>query len=117
MYTSFAGFQSKKTVEHRFSLRKPVAVPVEIFHHKRYLGSFQTRNISHRGAFVDTGQIDLFCNDFVQMNFTMCDLHATGAFNLKALVLHQSKQGIGIMFADHSPVFFRVLQRMLDTGS
>ena len=117
MYASFAGFQSKKNVEHRFSLRKPLAVPVEIFHHKRYLGSFKTRDISHRGAFVDTGQIDLFCNDFIQTNFTMYDLYATGAFNLKALVLHQSKQGLGIMFADHSPEFFRVLQRILSTGS
>ena len=115
MCASFAGLQSKRYVEHRFSVRKPMSIPVEIFHHKRYLGSFVTSDVSHQGAFIDTGQIDLFCNDFIQIKFTIRDMGLTREFELKALVLHQSKQGIGIMFADDSPKFFRLIQGFLCT--
>jgi len=117
MYASAAGSHRYRLVEHRYSVRKSIYLPVEIFHHKRSLGAFKTRDISHQGAFIDAGQIYLFCNDFVHINFVFRDMFTTREFKLKALIRHLSKHGIGIMFTDDLPEFFRVLQGLLRTAS
>ncbi len=116
MYVSAAGSSRTRYVEHRYSVRKPLNLPVELFHHKQSLGYFNTQDISHQGAFIDADQLYLFCNDFVHITFFMRDILTAREFRLKALVRHMSKQGIGVMFADDLPDFFRVLQGLLRTA-
>ena len=117
MYATAAGSHRYRFVEHRYSARKTMRLPVEIFHHKRSIGFFKTRDISPQGAFIDAGQIYLFCNDFVHINFMIRDVFTTQEYKLKALVRHLSKHGIGVMFTDDLPEFFRVLQGLLRTTS
>ena len=117
MYVPATGSSRNRYVEHRYSARKPMNLPVEVFHHKQSLGCFNTQDVSHQGAFIDASQLYLFCNDFVQVKFFVGDQLKAREFKLKALVRHMSKQGIGVMFTDDLPDFFRVLQGLLSTAA
>jgi hypothetical protein len=105
----------KKTprIEHRFGARKPHSLPVEIHHHGRYIGCFRTANISYQGAFVKAEDIDLYCNDFVQLSMMIHDVGDGSECTIKALVLHRSGHGIGLMFADDSPAFVSLLHALM----
>ncbi len=109
---------SKKTpsIEHRFGARKPLSLPVEIHHHGRYIGCFRTANISYQGLFVTAEDIDLYCNDFVQLSMMIHDAGDGTDCTIKALVIHRSRHGIGLMFADDSPAFLNLLHALMRLG-
>ncbi|RKZ36500.1 MAG: hypothetical protein DRQ37_03995 [Gammaproteobacteria bacterium] len=79
-------------MEHREGRREPLRVAVSLYVGGHDLGTFQTRNVSHHGVFVETGDTRGRKNAVVLLAFGRDhDLRIKGA------VIHQTKEGIGVM--------------------
>lgn len=86
-----------QTVEHRFSPRSAIVLEADLYHNRRCLGSFKTRDLGYRGLFVETGRIGLLCGSLVQITLTAPA--ARGKRTLDAMVVHYSAGGAGLLFA------------------
>lgn len=96
-------------MENRFSVRKPAAVGVELYQGRSRVGRFKARNISLEGMFVETGPIDLYPSDLIDVTLTI-DRERTAKHEVRAVVVHHTAEGIGLMFRDYQPALLGILR-------
>ncbi|MGC1955287.1 MAG: PilZ domain-containing protein [Gammaproteobacteria bacterium] len=96
-------------MENRYSVRSPVALDVELHHGRTSFGTFKVRNISLEGMFVETGPMHLYPSDLIDATLTV-GLKPTATHEIRAVVVHHSDEGIGLIFRDYEPAFLGFLR-------
>lgn len=87
-------------MDHRYSVRLPLRLTVEVFKRERFLGKYITRNIDVEGVFIEMRTADLEANDVLKLIFIApgrerCDC------TLSAGVVRLDVYGAGMMLFDH----------------
>ena len=82
-------------MEHREGRREPLRIDVRLSVGGHELGTFQTRNVSRHGIFVETGDTRGRTNAVVRLAFGQ-----NQDLRIKGTVIHQAKDGIGVMALD-----------------
>lgn len=101
-------------MEHRYHRRRPARVPVELWRGDELLGRFETRNIAPEGAFVETGPSDLDSYDLLTL--VVRDRHGRRAHQTRAMVVHCSEEGAGLLYETEAPVVYRYLTQGLEAA-
>lgn len=104
-------------MERRYGPREPVSLDVEIYHGEYRLGRFKSRNIGFEGMFIATAHhLGLSVGELVTIRLTL-EPSDIKSYALGAIIAHQSEDGIGLMFTDDDPIFFRVLDAVSDAAA
>lgn len=96
------------SINHRTYTRLPLNLDLELVFKGENLGHASVRNINQFGAFIELPKPKMQTNDFIKINFTNKDLEQKG------MVVHVSKEGVGIIFASNSEEFRSMLQQEMD---
>lgn len=101
------------SIHHRSNSRIPLALPVNVKHMGKYMGPTATRNVNPYGAFIELSTSELGSNDFVELHFL--DKHKKRTYvKQKGLIMHRSKEGVGVLFAHDKDEFRTMLEREAD---
>ena len=92
----------------RFGFRYPIELDVDLYHHKKRLGHFKTKDIGPQGLFIETGPLGSVQQDPVQVA-----LYVDGIYMTKGVITHQSANGVGVRFTEVSPSVFQALDKLL----
>lgn len=103
-------------MERRFGPREPVSLDIEIYRGQWKLGRFQSRDIGSEGMFVATKHPSLAFGELVTVRL-ISPLSEIEGYTFGAMVVHRSKGGVGLMFTDDDPIFFRVLDALSDAAA
>ncbi len=99
-------------MEHRIGSRTPLKLPIDLWRGKRNAGQFVSRNVSHGGIFIDHCSNNLQPGDFVYLKFCTCFRGQPHEYRMKALVVHQSASGAGLMWAGSNAIFHQELEKI-----
>lgn len=97
-------------MEHRCSVRKPVEFQLLIYKNGLPVQSSVSRNLGLGGIYIRAGTSEWRKNEFLEVEFLGC---GKPGLRLPAVVVHQSAQGIGLMFDGMSSEQRRELRAML----
>ncbi len=98
-------------MEHRLGCRMTLSLPVEIWRGDQLVGSGVSRNLSHGGACIQCIDSGIRSGDFVSIKVL-----ARNVYTLKAMVLHQSRNEIGVMWASDEQSFHEEVDTMRHSG-
>jgi hypothetical protein len=87
-------------MDHRYSVRLPLHLTVDVFKRERFLGRYITRNMDVEGIFIEMRTTDLEANDVVKLIFVVPDNERCGR-TLIAGVVRVDADGAGMMLFDH----------------
>ena len=87
-------------MDHRYSVRLPLHLTVEVFKRERFLGRYITRNMDVEGIFIEMRTTDLETNDVVKLIFVVPDCQHCD-YTLIAGVVRVDADGAGMMLFDH----------------
>ena len=104
-------------MEHRHHIRKPLRIDVEVFNRGQFLGRFETRDVNAGGLFVETGPLTLRRNAMMTLTFDLDREANAGVHNLLAMVVHQSREGVGLMFHDVDRGSLQMRNALLDAAA
>ena len=100
-------------MEHRCSVRVPLALDVVIKSRSLGLVSGRTRNVGVGGMLVDTGPARLPVNTLVETSLVMLEQGREQVYDAFAVVIHSSDGGTGLMFSDMDPALFNRLHQLV----
>ena len=100
------------SVYHRTYTRTLLVLDVELQFKGKKIGHTCTRNINPFGAFIELSKPNLVADDFVSMYFTNQDKHHASVIQ-KGMVMHRSKEGVGILFASDTKEFRMMLRQQI----
>jgi hypothetical protein len=86
-------------MDHRYSVRLPLHLTVEVFKRERFLGRYITRNMDVEGIFIEMRTTELETNDVVKLIFVIPD-RARCDCTLNAGVVRVDADGAGMMLFD-----------------
>ena len=104
------------SVEQRWSQRRPVSVPVEVFEHGNHIANCVSRDICLGGVFLALKQEGVKKEREVDLFFTLGSESPT-KYKLKAKVVRINNEGTGFMFKDFDTNAFRALQEIMRFSS
>ena len=104
-------------MEHRYSIRKALALDIELNHLRLGRVQCRTRDVGMGGMFVDMGSSWLPANSIVKVALKLLDANVMRRFFIEALVVHHHDGGVGLMFNDVDAVFHEALHDLLFGGS
>ena len=87
-------------MDHRYSVRLPLHLTVEVYKRERFLGRYTTRNMDVEGVFIEMRKTDLEPNEVVRLNFVAADCES-GDCTLLAGVVRLDADGAGMMLFDY----------------
>ena len=99
-------------INKRNSIRKRLNLYVDIYSFDKYLGHYQTRDMTLDGAFIDNCARKLYPDDLLELHFHVQDSELN-PLRLRATVARSSDEGVGVMF-DYGVQEYR---QLLDTIS
>ncbi len=82
-------------MEHRCSVRKPVEFQLLIYKNGLPVQSSFSRNLGLGGVYIKAGTSEWRKNECLEIEFLGC---GKAGMRLPAVVVHQSAQGVGLMF-------------------
>ncbi|WP_455220808.1 PilZ domain-containing protein [Kaarinaea lacus] len=85
-------------MEHRCSVRLPVAMDVLLYHNNVPVVHCKTRNIGADGMFVRTGSLKFGTNTMLKVEFKPGEGRDQHCHMMPALVVHHANDGMGLMF-------------------
>ncbi len=89
------GYHKEDGMEHRCSVRKPFAFQLLLYKNGLPVQSGVSRNLGLGGAFVEAGSCEWRKNQRLEIEVLGC---GKAGLRLPAVVVHQSEQGVGLMF-------------------
>jgi hypothetical protein len=104
-----------RTMEQRWSLRKPVTLEVQVSHKCYPVIRGRSRNISLEGLFIETGIVILPVGSSIDVEFALMTGEAWEQIRMPAVVVHRTAQGSGIVFYTFNTKVFRSIERILYT--
>jgi len=87
-------------MNHRYSVRLPLRIAVEVFRQERLLGRYTTRNMDAEGIFIEMRSTDVAANDVVKLVFVFPDRERCDP-TLMAGVVRLDADGAGMMLIDY----------------
>lgn len=105
-----------KQVDHRWSLRQPLALPVKLYQGGEPLGQGRTQNIGIGGMFVELNTLgvkELSTDADVSVAFTVTANGNTSHHRLPATVIWRGDSGAGLMFTDFNVETVHTLRDIL----
>ena len=103
-------------LEHRWSVRKPVYLNAVLFHRLTGLTQATIQDISLEGAFIRSETVKLFCQAVVDLSFSLDNDGRHPIYQAQALVIHQARNGYGMMFKSFRPNVYRAIQETLNAA-
>ncbi len=103
-------------MEHRYALRKPVALDVVVTYRALGLVHGQTLNIGLGGMYIETGCVELPVNALIKTAFFLKEDGVHMPCSADAMVMHSNSGGAGLMFNDLDDELHTALQRLLDNA-
>ena len=97
-------------MNHRYLVRLPLRLPVEVFKQEQFLGRYITRNMDVEGVFIEIRTTDLEANDVVKLVFILPD----GGSRQHTLMAGVDGEGAGMMLFDYehkAPNILRAVDR------
>ena len=85
-------------MEHRCSVRLPVAMNVLLYHNNIPVVHCKTDDIDADGVFVRSGSLNYRTNSRLKMEFQTEKDNRRKSYILSAMVVHNAKSGLGLMF-------------------
>ena len=101
------------SLEHRWSIRKPVYLNAVLFHRLSGLAQVTIEDISLEGAFIRGEAVNLSCQTVVDLSFALGNAGRQPIFQVQALVIHRARNGYGLMFKAFKPDIYRAIQGKL----
>jgi hypothetical protein len=98
------------TIYQRTYTRQSLVIDVNVKFKGEKLGHTLTRNIDPFGAFIELLKHGLVINDFIEMHFINKDENNKDVVQ-KGIVVHCSKEGVGILFAYDTDEFRTMLDK------
>lgn len=104
----------RASVEHRWARRKPVAVPVTIYHEGKAVGRGRTRNLGHDGVFVeaDAGRFPVYT--VLELELPPEVMGRRAKRRIPGLVIHGHGDGVGLMFCGFDRHLFEGIDELSD---
>jgi len=99
-------------VNKRSNIRKRLNLYVDIYNFDKYMGLYQTRDMTLDGAFIDNSARKLCPDDLLELHFHVQDSERS-PLHLRATVTRSSDEGVGVVF-DYDVQEYR---QLLDTIS
>jgi len=97
----------------RSSIRKRLNLYVDIYSFDKYLGLYQTRDMTLDGAFIDKCPRKLYPDDLLELHFHVHDVERN-PLRLRATVTRPSDEGVGVVF-DYGVQEYRQLLDIIST--
>lgn len=107
----------KDTMEHRWGDRKPVVVPVTVYHEGRPVGRGRTRNIGREGLFVEGHDLGFPLHTVLELELPPALTGRRNRQRIPGLVIHNHGDGIGVMFCSFDHHLFQGIDALLETLS
>jgi PilZ domain len=85
-------------MEHRCEDRAPLRAMVDVWQRGRYLGRFDTRDLTRGGLFIEATGRQLAEGQYVRLW-----LHLGTGHELGGLVRHAERSGVGVMLSEDLP--------------
>lgn len=85
-------------MEHRKNKRFPGRLTLSIYRKGRLVATGMLRNISSHGLFISTKCPNIDLNQQVEIEFRLHDPRTRGCQRLNAILVHKSKEGLGVEF-------------------
>jgi len=99
-------------MEHRYEMRKPIELSVEIAAFGRWFGRYRTHDVSYSGMFIECHLLPVYTNNVVKLTV----FHGASRFEMRAVVIHRSNRGIGVMRLDYDEDYARFVMDELGLG-
>jgi len=96
-------------MNHRYSVRLPLHLTVEVSKRERFLGRYITRNMDVEGVFIEMRKTDLEPNDVVKLSFVAPDGERCD-YTLIAGVVRLDTDGAGMMLFDYEDKALDILR-------
>ena len=103
-------------VEHRWSNRKKLAMDVDLYYPPLGMLNGKTRNISLEGMYVELDGVHIPAQSRLEISFTSSARGEAIEHRLPAYVVHEGKDGIGLMLQHVGYREFDALRYMLNAG-
>ena len=87
------------SIEHRHRTRRASDIEVQILYRNRRFRSARGRNLSDQGMYLEVSNLTLPTGTLVVLEVRNMDRE----WRIPAIVVHQDKTGIGVMFRDTHP--------------
>lgn len=91
---------SESNINHRYSVRLPLGVPVEVFKRGQFLGRYIIRDMDVEGVFIEMPTTDLQPAEVLELVFVATDWERCDC-TLLAGVVRLEADGAGMMLFDH----------------
>ena len=104
-------------MEHRIGRRKKVDATVELWQGNFKRGNFDLLNIGPGGLFLTGGEADIQAGEIFTIKSADDDRDGIIFDHLTAMVIHRSKDGIGLMWAGCGSLFFSRLSNVLNQAA
>lgn len=85
-------------MEHRCSVRLPIAMNVLLYHNNIPVVHCKTHDIGADGMFVDSGPLNYRTNTMLKVEFQPEKGSGSRPHMLTAMVVHHANNGLGLMF-------------------
>jgi len=103
-------------IEHRRSKRKQVCLEALVFHRLPGLVPVNILDINLEGAFIGAERLTVPRHAFVTLTFALETAAKQIIRQLDAMVIHQTRNGCGLLFKDAQFEAFRAVEGMRDAA-
>ncbi len=98
-------------MEHRWSKRQNITLPVLVFEHKLPVATGYCTNVSASGIYLCTGHTKWNVNSILEI-----ELHDEfGHVRLPGMIVHRSPKGFGMMLSELQPTSRTILNRIIQS--
>lgn len=104
-------------MEHRIGRRKKVNVTVELWQGDFKQGDFKLLNIGPGGLYLKGREADIREGEIFAIKPVNDDLSGVIDDHLIVMVVHQSRDGLGLMWAGGDSLFFSRLSNLLNQAA
>ncbi|NIR89110.1 MAG: hypothetical protein GWN09_02255 [Gammaproteobacteria bacterium] len=87
---------------------------VELWRDDNLLGHFETRDIAPEGAFVETGPTEV--EPYELLTLVLRNRKGQRVQQLRAMVVHRSEEGAGLLYEAEAPALYRRLTREVEAA-
>lgn len=104
----------KDGMEHRWGGRKPMVVPVTVYHQGAPVGRGRTRNIGREGIFIEADALRFPVHTVLELELPQALTGRRGRQRIPGLVIHNHNDGVGVMFCSFDHHLFKGIDELLD---
>ena len=101
-------------MEHRWGARKAISIETALYHNNKLVIRCIGQNIGRGGMFVKSGPLYLSKNTRVELKFSLPTHQGNNQFHLPAVITHNARDGLGLMFTGNTAQARNSIMSILD---